>query len=307
MREAPSIPFNALHALVLVARHGALGPAAEALGVTPGAVSQHIRRAEDRSGLALFERTPKGLVPTRALLEVLTDLDTGFTALTRAQAGLMAPSRDRNLLTVTVGNVFASRWLIWRLADLGATHPEIELKLLTTGALVDLGRPDVDCGIRFGAGDWPGVAAEPIGTHAVFPVCAPALAERLRTPADLAHVPVIMDQASMLSWPDWLATVGQPDLKLSGPTISDPALAFDAAIAGQGVLLALGIMADYGLERRQVVAPFPTITHSKFGYWFATAKGRGLPARTRKFRSWLLSQMNACETATQKVVARRSL
>lgn len=306
MSDAPAIPFNALHALALVARHGALGPAAEALGVTPGAVSQHIRRAEDRCGLALFERTPKGLVPTRALLGVLGDLDTGFAALARAQASLMTPSQNRNLLTVTVGNVFASRWLIWRLADLGAVHPEIELKLLTTGALVDLGRPDVDCAIRFGAGDWPGVTAEPIGTHAVFPICAPALAERLKTPADLVHVPVIMDQASMLSWPDWLAAAGQPDLKLSGPAISDPALAFDAAIAGQGVLLALGIMAEYGLERGQVVAPFATITHSKFGYWFATAKGRELPARTRKFRSWLVGQMSACETRTQKVVARRA-
>jgi len=307
MIEVPFIPFNALHALALVARHGALGPAAEALGVTPGAVSQQIRRAEIRAGLALFERTPKGLVPTRALLGVLGDLDTGFTALARAQANLMAPSQDRNLLTVTVGNVFASRWLIWRLASWGAVHPEVELKLLTTGTLVDLNRPDVDCGIRFGAGDWSGVVAEPIGTHAVFPVCAPALAERLSSPADLAHVPVIMDQSSMLSWPDWLAVVGQPDLKLSGPTISDPALAFDAAIAGQGVLLALGIMAEYGLERGQVVAPFPTVTHSKFGYWFATAMGRELPARTRKFRSWLLGQMNACETATQKVVARRHI
>lgn len=305
MSDAPSIPFNALHALALVARHGALGPAAEALGVTPGAVSQQIRRAEERTGLALFERTPRGLVPTRALLAVLADLDTGFDALARVQGSLMAPSQDRNLLTVTVGNVFASRWLIWRLGDLGAVHPEIELKLLTTGALVDLGRPDVDCGIRFGAGDWPGVDAEPIGTHSVFPVCAPGLASRLKTPSDLARVPVIMDQASMLSWPDWLEAAGVPNLKLTGPSISDPALAFDAAIAGQGVLLALGIMADYGLERGQVVAPFKTITHSGFGYWFATGKGRELPARTRKFRSWLLDQMRACEDATLKVVAKR--
>lgn len=305
MSDAPSIAFNALHALALVARHGALGPAAEALGVTPGAVSQHIRRAEQRTGLALFERTPKGLVPTRALLAVLGDLDTGFEALARAQSGLMAPSQDRNLLTVTVGNVFASRWLIWRLGDLGATHPEIELKLLTTGALVDLGRPDVDCGIRFGSGQWKGVEVEPIGTHTVFPVCAPALAERLKTPADLAGVPVIMDQASMLSWPDWLAAAGVPGLKLSGPAISDPALAFDAAIAGQGVLLALGVMAEYGLERGQVVAPFQTVTRSSHGYWFATAKGRQLPARTRKFRAWLLGQMRDCEDATQKVVAKR--
>ena len=303
MLDQPKIPLNALHAVLLVVRHGSLAGAAEALGVTTGAVSQHLRRAEERAGLALFERTPKGLVPTRDLLAVMGDLDTGFTALSRVQAGLMAPTVDRNLLTVTVGNVFASRWLIWRLGALGRVHPEIELKLLTTGALVDLGRPDIDCGIRFGAGQWPGVDAVPIGTHTVFPICAPGLANSLKSPSDLADVPVIMDQASMLSWPDWLSAAGAPQTRLGGPTISDPALAFDAAVAGQGVLLALGIMAEYALERGQVVAPFSTTIRSEYGYWFATASGKQAPSRVRKFRTWLLDAMAQCETETQKAIA----
>ena len=61
------IPLNALRAIEIVARRGALAPAAEELNVTPGAVSQHIRRAEERLGIELFERTPQGLRPTPAL------------------------------------------------------------------------------------------------------------------------------------------------------------------------------------------------------------------------------------------------
>ena len=57
------IPLNALRAIEIVARTGALKPAADELGVTIGAVSQHIRRAEMRLGLELFERTAQGLRP----------------------------------------------------------------------------------------------------------------------------------------------------------------------------------------------------------------------------------------------------
>ena len=65
------IPLNALRAIEIVARRGALAAAAEELGVTIGAVSQHVRRAEERLGLDLFERSPHGLVPTPALRSAL--------------------------------------------------------------------------------------------------------------------------------------------------------------------------------------------------------------------------------------------
>ena len=74
------IPLNALRAIEIVARRGALAPAAEELGVTPGAVSQHIRRAEERLGLELFERTPQGLVPTEAMTGIAPRLREGCHA-----------------------------------------------------------------------------------------------------------------------------------------------------------------------------------------------------------------------------------
>lgn len=290
MRDAPSIPFNALHAVLMVARHGALAPAAQALGVTPGAVSQHVRRAEARAGVLLFERTPSGLVPTPLLKAMLADLEAGFAALGRIEARLAGPGQA-NALTVTAGNVFAARWLVWRLGDFSKRHPEIELRLVTTGTLLDLSRPDIDCAIRFGAGDWPGIDAIPLGGREMFPVCASALAQRLQTPADLARVPVIRDPTGMLSWEDWFSAVGAGAIAFSGPSFSDPALAFDATIAGQGVLLAMDAMADYALRNGQLVKPFDLKVLAPHGYWFATAAGYELPSRTRKFRDWLLGQM----------------
>jgi DNA-binding transcriptional LysR family regulator len=289
MREHLAIPLNALRAIEAVARLGGLGAAAEALGVTSGAVSQHIRRAEERAGLLLFERTPRGLVPAPALAEILPQLRSGFEMLASASARLVAD--EGQVLNVTLGNVSASRWLVWRLSRFYADHPDIEVRLLPTDKLVDLSRPDIDCGIRFGSGDWPGVDAIPLGGREMFPVCAPALAQRLRTPADLADVPIIRDPTGMLSWDDWLTAAGVGDLPCSGPSFSDPALAFDAAVAGQGVLLAVAAMADYALKHGQLVRPFEVTVSTPHGYWFATAKDHELPARTRKFRDWLVGQM----------------
>ncbi|GGA41804.1 LysR substrate-binding domain-containing protein [Pelagibacterium lentulum] len=289
MSSGPEIPLNALRAIEAVARLGALAPAAERLGVSVGAISQHIRRAEERCGQALFDRTNKGLVPTAQLRSVLAQLSQGFETLEAVSSQLM---RDEgHVLNVTVGNVFASRWLVWRLNDFARLHPGIELRMITSGALFDLSRPDIDCGIRFGSGQWQGADALAIGDRSYFPVCAPTLAETLKSPADLANVPVIRDISTMLSWSDWLDAAGAGGLSCSGPTFNDPALAFDAAISGQGVLLAVGIMAEHALKHGHLVKPFAPEVTSAHGYWFVTAKGHQLPARVKKFRDWLINEM----------------
>ena len=62
--------------------------------MTPGAVSQHIRRAEERLGVTLFERTPQGLKPTPVLRAVLPQLSAGFSTLGDALATLTGGNED---------------------------------------------------------------------------------------------------------------------------------------------------------------------------------------------------------------------
>jgi len=286
------IPLNALRAIEIVARRGALAPAAEELGVTIGAVSQHLRRAEDRLGMELFARTPQGIRPLPALAQVLPQLTGGFTQLQDGLASLTGA--HEGVLNVTVGSVFASRWLIWRVHKFSALYPGLEMRLTVTGAMLDLGRPDIDCGIRYGDGKWPGVDVSLIGGQDYQPVCSPMIRDKVRSPADLAHVPVIADQTSMLDWPAWLAKAGlDPQMPLNGPVYSDASLAFDAAISGQGILLAADMMTADAVSDGRLIRPFDLPVTGKRGYFLATAKGRRAPKKLGFFREWLAQEVPA--------------
>ena len=286
------IPLNALRAIEIVARRGALAPAAEELGVTIGAVSQHLRRAEERLGMELFERTPAGLRPTPALKAAMPQLTAGFAALQDGLGSLKGS--DEGVLNLTVGSVFASRWLIWRINKFTAENRDIEVRLNVTAAMLDLSRPDVDCGIRYGHGQWPGVNVELVGGTAYQPVCAPVVAERLKTPEDLAHVPVIQDETTMLSWDAWRAEVGlDKAIRLSGPVYSDASLAFDAAISEQGVLMAADMMSADAVSDGRLVRPFAHSVDGPQGYWLVTAKGRRESRKLRAFREWLRREVPA--------------
>lgn len=285
------VPLNALHAIEIVARTGALKPAADELGVTIGAVSQHIRRAEARLGIELFERTPQGLRPTAQLTAARPLLSAGFSRLADASV-MLGPASDA-ILTLTMGSVFASRWLVPRLPLFSARHPEIELRLVATARIVDLARNDIDCAIRFGDGTWPEVRAEAMCCRAFRPVAAPALAAQLERPADLASAPVIEDSATMLNWPRWFEAAGTPMPKLSGPRYSDPSLAFDAAIAGQGVLLAVDRMSDDAVREGRLVRPFGVTAETAFDYWFITSALRRVPKKVAMFRAWVFDELAA--------------
>ena len=77
---------------------------------------------------------------------------------------------------------------------------------------------------------------------------------------------------------------------LTGPSISDPALAFDAAISGQGVLLTVDMMAADAVRDGRLVWPFGHAVESELGYWMVRAEGRRMSNKVRMFRDWLLAE-----------------
>jgi DNA-binding transcriptional LysR family regulator len=109
--------------------------------------------------------------------------------------------------------------------------------------------------------------------------------------SDLSRVPVIEDQATMLSWPHWFEAAGATSPKLSGPRYSDPALAYEAAIAGQGVLMAVDRMSASAVREGQLVRPFAASARSPYDYWFVTSTLRRVPRKVAQFRDWLMSEL----------------
>ena len=142
MKELNRLHLNGLRALESCGRLGSLKAAASELGVTVGAVSQQIIRAEEQLGRQVFERSSRGLVPTRFGHEFLARLTTGFTALDQAVAS--AAHHADGVLTISVAPVLASKWLVPRLSDFMSAHPGIQVRLDATVQLIDPATSDID-------------------------------------------------------------------------------------------------------------------------------------------------------------------
>ncbi|TAG08747.1 MAG: LysR family transcriptional regulator [Rhodobacterales bacterium] len=292
MQNLNRIPLSCLRAVEVVARRGSVTAAAEELGVTPGAVSQQVVRAELALGLGLFDRTGRGMLPTERGREVSDLLTQGFGRLAAA-VDRARPDAARTL-TVSVAPVFAARWLIWRLPQFQAAHPGLRVRLDASLALADPSRGEADLCIRVGRGKWPRVDAQKLFDQIIFPVAAPQVASRINVHADLARVPVIVEPKADFSWQDWLLPEGHAGISLgTGPEFSDAALCLDAAISRAGVFLAFETLTFDALARGSVVAPFAGRHRTGNSYWLVAARDRRPTPAMRAFGDWLKAEIAA--------------
>ena len=288
------VGLNGLRAVEAVARLGGLSAAAEELGVTVGAVSQLVLKCEAQLGRAVFERTSRGIIPTAFGRALLPQLTTGFQTIDAAIG--LARRQAEAVLVISVAPVFASKWLVPRLASWSRRHPEVTVRLDASVAMVDINASDVDLAIRVGDGKWPGVKAEFLLAQEIFPVASPALAARLRTPRDLYDAPILPDANTSLSWAMWLAPLGLDAGRLhEGNSFTDASLALDAAIAGQGVLLAWPTLAADALRSGALVAPFKERVMTGIAYWLVTSATRREPKTVRDFKAWIKEEMRETE------------
>src|SRR5262245_38381863 len=253
MRRLPSL--NGLRAFEAAARHGSFVAAGEELHVTQAAISRMVRLLEERLGFQLFERRPNGL----ALTAQGKALQPGLTAAFDAIAGIterVAAMRNAPVLTLGVGPSFAVRWLIPRLASFHRQHPEIEVRLATGGATNPF-NDDWTCGILLGNGDWSGYEAEPLFSADLFPVCTPAIAERLTHPSKLGKETLLQVAHSPEEWPLWLKAAGvKLGVNALGPRFDSYAMAIQAALDGVGVAIGLRPYVEDDITSGRLVAPF---------------------------------------------------
>ncbi|MDW6020826.1 LysR substrate-binding domain-containing protein [Mesorhizobium sp. BAC0120] len=287
-----TVHLTGLRAVETVARTGSLQKAAEELGVSPSAVSQQIGRTEKQLGRPIFARTSNGLVPTEFGALFTAKLSAGFGEL----AGAVAMARQDQLCTlvISVAPAFASRWMVPRLSRFYEHHPEIMLRIDASTRIVHLERSDIDLAIRMGDGNWPGVEAELLIAQEMFPVAAPSIAARLRSVEDLANVSVLSDSNTMFSWERWFEGAGvKPVRPQPGATFTDPILCLEAAIAGQGVMLAWQLLAADALADGRLVAPFGVRAASGLGYYLVTPASGSQGRKVAAFRRWVKEEIGA--------------
>lgn len=293
--------LNALRAFEASARHQSFSLAAQELNVTPAAVGQLVRTLEDWLGSPLFVRSTSGrarLVTTEVAEQALPDIRAGLERLAVGLERLRSGSAG-GVLTVTVSPAFAAKWLLPRIERFQAAWPETDLRLDTSLKPVDFVAQRIDVGVRYGRGQWPGLAAEKLMDEEVYPVCAPALlaTATLQAPGDLRGQVLIHDQSvdtstGFASWQAWLRHAGVQGVPTDrGLRINNSAAVLQAAIDGQGVALARSVMAHDDLAAGRLVRLFPQVRlESALAYYVVYRPECIAQPKVAAFRDWLLRE-----------------
>ena len=259
MRRLP--PLGALRAFEAAARKLSFKDAAEELGLTPTAISHHVRILENHCGVKLFRRRPRPLALTPAGEKLLPGLRAGFDTFATALSSIRR-SHDGAPLRITSTNAFASRWLAPRLGFWRASHPDVPLSVIGTDRIVE--PHEADLAIRY-ARSAPPHAARELFRDRYYPVCSPRLiagGEPIASPADLGRYPLIqydwfVNDPLSPNWKRWSeAACGAPELWTVAFSFKEEAHAIETALAGQGVMLCSDVVAADELASGALVKAF---------------------------------------------------
>ncbi|MUO81273.1 LysR family transcriptional regulator [Agrobacterium vitis] len=286
-------PLSSLRAFEAAARRASFKAAAEELSVTPTAISHQIKQLEAHMGLRVLDRSPRAVTLTPQGKTLYEATASGFGEIERAVTRLLA---DTTPTTVTLSSTtaFLSHWLVPRMDTLRLAVPMIDLRLHTSNSVEDLRAGGVETAIRYGRGPFPGVISTRLCDDVMTPVCSARLG--LSHPDDLRRAILIhIDGRNRPSpepdWLRWCAQAGVADVDTSvGPRFPDSMLAVQAAIAGQGVVIASRVLVADALAAGLLIAPFSGELAGD-AYHFACAIGLETRADIVALREWFQASL----------------
>jgi len=291
-------------------RHLNFTKASEELFVTQGAVSRQIKLLEDSLQQPLFVRDGTKLQLTAAGENYRRVIREGLAIIRRGTADLRRLSASPTL-TVSVLPSFATLWLVPRVGEFLARHPNLALHVTSSYDAVDFDlEPDVDAAIRLGKGDWPDVFSECLFSTDVFPVCSPRLLKGrgpFRDANDILDYPLIYATDSYDEWQRWFASAGiRPPQRQPGTRYSDQQALQQAAIEGQGVALARSLLVESDLSSGRLVRPIDISIRSQLSYYFVCPRGKQDSESVGRFLDWLRVEANGplrSERPTMRIVS----
>jgi LysR family glycine cleavage system transcriptional activator len=263
------IPVGPLRAFDVAARNLNLTAAAEEMNVTHAAVSRQVKQLEQRLGVQLFERLPRGLKLTVHGALLAEGTREAFDRLATAIEDVSAPAVRRKL-TISTFSSLATRWLMPRVQGFSTLFPETDLQVSTTARLVDFAREDVDVAVRFGGGEYPGMHVRPMFKPKEIVVAAPSLLKRgppIKTYADLKGHTLLHDDAYR-TWTHWLDAVGAKGVNpRRGIICGDRNSMLAAALEGQGIGITSDLFAQNDLRSGRLVKVFDAEVNATFGIY----------------------------------------
>jgi LysR family transcriptional regulator, glycine cleavage system transcriptional activator len=238
----------------------------------------------------------------RGVLPLLQRLDTTVRQIRSA--------RGRRHVSVATFASFASLWLLPRLRQFEAAHPDIDIRISATDAMVDFDDPEIDLLLRYCLPADAPEGAQLLFGEVITPVVSCAFANqarqghapRMAQPKDLAAHTLLEEDESLpsseyLSWRRWLRDNGVAKLEPARWLyLNFTYQQIQAALAGGGAALGRIAMIGDSLARGDLVEPFGAERRmvSPFAYWLidlAQHRGeRSVRPEVSAFAQWLAEQ-----------------
>jgi DNA-binding transcriptional LysR family regulator len=230
--------------LLAIRDEGSFTKAATRLGISQPALSQAIRRLEERTGVRLLNRTTRGVSATHLGDELVEAIRPLFEEVSDHLQKLAKARQDVAGRISVVSPEGAARSIVWpAMAGLMQEHPALDFELVVSARTIDIVEHRFDAGIRLGeeiAKDMIAVRISPPMRMAA--VAAPDyFTERAlpRTPDDLKlHECIAYRRRELGDVYVWEFRNNGQLIKVrpSGRfTVSDRSLLMEAALAGFGI------------------------------------------------------------------------
>ncbi|WP_426104931.1 LysR substrate-binding domain-containing protein [Massilia sp. TSP1-1-2] len=297
-------PLRSLSGLLdfdCAARWGSFKLAALELHKTPAAISQQVKHLEEMVGFALFIRHPRHITLTEKGQELAISVGRTLGEL-RAKIGALQSGDEESVLRISTTHSFAIKWLVPRMHRFTELYPELDIRLDSNDAPVNLDDDSTDVAVRYG----PVSEGDPdmLFRERLIAVYSPELlgpGQREITLADLPNFPLLYEKTPE----SWLQLLNENKAKGKydfSRGYSHWGVLAQAAVAGQGIALVA-----YGIAFQDILkgalkqincrsAPFGS------GYRFLVNPRKEKMPKVQRFRAWLVAEMSDMQRALEQTV-----
>lgn len=284
------------------ARHQSYTRAAQELALTQGAVSRQLAALEAFLGVALFRRTRHGVALSERGAEYAAQIAPRLQALEQDTLDVMSTQGSGGGIHLAAVPTFATRWLIPRLPELAALHPDITVHIETRTRAFMFADTPFDAALYAGSAEqmsnWAGTRSVRLLSEDVVPVCSPRFlgTQQTLTPQAIAQLPLLQQSTRPTGWRQWFDAVGvAAPLALAGPRYELFSMTAAAAAHGLGLALLPRLLIQAELLRGELVVACERPVWGERAYYLVTPDRADERPVMKTFLAWL--QQAARQTA----------
>ena len=287
-------PLNYIRSFECAARHLSFTDAADELGYTQAAISNHVRALEQYIGRQLFIRYPRSLKLTEMGEAFLPTLRQALNQIDFATETIVASARNRTVV-ISCPTSLAENWLANCIAGFSKQHPEVEI--LLHGTIWEEPTEQIaDIVIFVRRYDNLPPAGVQLWMETTVLLCAPQYVsgpQAIASPSDILSMNWISIHGRQELWQDMANALGI-DASANEKRLSTNStnIALELAASGAGCVITTLSLARTYLERGLLVEPFETRLASPWSYYLAESPvSKGVVVK--KVTEWILKQAKA--------------